>query len=104
MAITMNTKRWKFLRWLRRTFVDEAANAPPWLIILRWILMPVATFKAPGLYDIASDTYTIEGQKYSGELFRAWGKNGLANGTSFVLERHGDVLGIREHQKIEGNV
>jgi hypothetical protein len=113
----MNSKRWKLLTWLNRRYIFGVEDIKKlsvnmrWLVIVRWILMPIRTFKARAyneFYDIASDIYTIEGQKYSGELFRAWGKNGIPTGTPFMFERRvigGEpVIGLRNDYKIEGNI
>lgn len=43
-------------------------------------------------YDESSDVMTIEGIKYSGELFRQWGSfNGIPSGTKFQIIRDADT-------------
>jgi hypothetical protein len=40
-------------------------------------------------YDATIDTLTIEGTKFSGDLFRAFGKEGMRVGTVFTITEHG---------------
>lgn len=45
-------------------------------------------------YDQDNDIMTIEGIKYSGDLFRAWGENGIDSGQLFKILRIGETLMI----------
>lgn len=38
-------------------------------------------------YDDRTDVLTIEGTRYSGELFREWSRNGMPTGSLFELTR-----------------
>lgn len=46
-------------------------------------------------YDKDRDVITIEGQEYSGEIFRQFGQRGLATGSLFSFERTGNSIAIR---------
>ena len=41
-------------------------------------------------YDETRDLLTVEGQQYSGDLFRAWGKDGLPVGAVFRIVKRAD--------------
>lgn len=46
-------------------------------------------------YDHDTDMLTVEGQQYSGQLFREWAKSGMPTGTLFELTRASDgAIGI----------
>lgn len=44
-------------------------------------------------YDPLADTIVIEGAKYSGDMFRELGVNGMETGTLFRIDRR-DVDGV----------
>ena len=47
-------------------------------------------------YNDLTDVVTIEGVKYSGDLFRAWSKGGMELNTPFQIVKHeGDCLAIQ---------
>lgn len=66
--------RYRFLRALRQlSGVPEGAVRPRWIVFIYYILFPLnwcyernANIK----YDALHDIYTIQGMKFSGEVFR----------------------------------
>lgn len=41
-------------------------------------------------YDVATDILTVEGQQYSGALFRSWAVDGFPDGQHFSFHRAND--------------
>jgi len=66
-------KRYAFLRWLRKiSNTPEGCVAPQWIKFIYYILFPLNWFyeKQSNIkYDILSDIYTINGMKFTGEVF-----------------------------------
>jgi hypothetical protein len=83
-------------------FIDKGSMLPWYLIILRFFLLPLETLyymldKKHGLYDMQSDTYTIEGMRYSGEYFRSLAKGGIEPNVVFrIIKRDDDCVTIEQ--------
>jgi len=64
--------------------------------IIRFILFPshllllIRDKSAPFRYDWESDVFTIYGLKYSGDLFRNWGRHGLPVGSIYRIDKRKD--------------
>lgn len=82
----MRKKIWRFIvdRIVRH---PESTLLPKWLIWIRYILFPIYTIRywpsADPRYEPWNDVLIIFGQRYSGDLFREWAKNGMPEGSNF---------------------
>ena len=66
--------RYRFLRMLRQLAnVPEGCVVPRWIQFIYHILFPLNWFyeRQSGIhYDVVRDIYTIQGMKFSGDVFR----------------------------------
>lgn len=85
---------------IRKVFKIPVGNVLTWPAqIVRFILFPshlllfIRDKSSPFTYDWSTDIFTVFGMKYTGDLFRVWGRYGLPNGAIFRIEnRRGDTL------------
>jgi len=76
-----------------------------WVRLMRLIILPLNTVgyimaNKYSLYKFESDTYEIEGMKYSGIFFRAFGPDGFEEGAIFqIVNRLDECITIRRVEK-----
>jgi hypothetical protein len=96
----MKSNKWEWIRhkfylWIKHLLgVREGCELTRLALIVKCILFPsiIVTVLANSdlsffKYDGMRDVLIIEGVKYSHELFRAWSKQGIPDGSIFKLKR-----------------
>ena len=98
--------RIKLFWWIvdKVAHIPEGQIMPHWLIGLRWVMFPLETYLLKNRffnYDPRRDIFVIYGVRYSGQLFRAFAKNGISIGRYFeILNRESDgTITIKAYEK-----
>jgi len=94
---TLNRVRCDFWRYVvRKVFkIPEGSKLPFILRMIGMLVCPSRLWRInPAEYNSVTDVFTIYGIKYSGDLFRAWGKHGIVEGTVFELIKRDDNMVI----------
>lgn len=90
--------RYKFLRFLRKTFrIKEGEISPKWLYFIYYILFPLNWYyekQSRIKYDPLTDVYTIEGMKFTANVFHVL-KDESNKGFKFELVDTGEYVTIR---------
>ena len=101
----MRNKIYRFLK--RMSKVPEGERLPWYLITIKVILFPLHSYCAlqNGIkYDFSTDIYTIEGMKYTRELFMDWAEGGLKVGQLFrIVHREDGVITIATEGERKGD-
>lgn len=80
----------------------EGEILPKPLRIIKFILFPIETTKwllntTFAIYDFQTDTFTIDGIRYSASFFRGLGKYGLKEGTKVeIVKREDGSITLKE--------
>jgi hypothetical protein len=91
--------RIRFLKFLVRGIFnrDPEQRLPLFLLPVKWFLFPIEAIcsrYAPIKYDLSTDIFTIEGMRYSRDLFRSLAEAGIAEGHSFGIlkKKNGKII------------
>lgn len=111
--IMLRWHKFRKLKYYRLVFdrfkLDEGKLLPWWAVVIRFIFMPLDTLKhlvlrmllkdrMVGGYNVMYDYWDIEGVRYSGELFRAFGLWNL-NTEIKIVKRNDGLVTIEKVNK-----
>jgi len=102
--IKIRNKIFRFLA--RKIFKIPEGNKLPWyVLIVKFILFPLHSYCASqnGIrYDFCTDTYIIEGMKYTEDLFRSWADGGMKTGQLFrIIRTSSECFAVEEVEEVE---